>query len=145
MIIGGPNERTDYHINTTPEWFYQYKGEMTLRVVDEGVFRDIPIKEGESFLLPANVPHSPVRFRNTVGIVVEQDRPKTVEDHMRWYCSKCQAICYEAGFHMADLGTQVKAGIEHFDSDINAKTCSSCGHVNQSRPEVPLKDPNVKA
>lgn len=135
MIIGGPNERTDYHINTTPEWFYQYKGTITLKVVDEGEFRDIEIGQNESFLLPANTPHSPVRYKDTVGIVVEQDRPEGVKDKMRWYCSKCGAQVYEGEFRCDDLGSQVKDTIDRFDSDINARTCKKCGHVNKSYPE----------
>lgn len=134
MIVGGPNERTDYHINQTPEWFYQYKGDMLLKVVDEGVFRDIPIKAGESFLLPGNTPHSPVRFANTVGIVLEQDRPEGVLDQMRWYCKNCKEICHNASFYCTDLGTQVKAAIDEFDASLELRTCKHCGTVNQSRP-----------
>lgn len=143
MIIGGPNQRTDYHVNTTPEWFYQYKGGITLKVVDEGKFRDIPIMENESFLLPANVPHSPVRYTDTIGIVVEQDRPKGILDKMRWYCHKCGNPLFEGSFRCDDLGTQVKDTIDKFDSDPSARTCKKCGYVNPSRPETPTdKMPN---
>lgn len=135
MIVGGPNERTDYHVNQTPEYFYQYKGAMTLRVVDDGEFRDVTIGEGESFLLPGNTPHNPVRYANTVGIVVEQDRPDGVNDQIRWYCSNCKEIVHNLTFYCSDLGTQVKDAILSFDADVEARTCKKCGTLNYSKPQ----------
>lgn len=133
MIVGGPNERSDYHINQTPEYFYQFKGTMCLKVVDDGEFKDIFINEGDSFLLPPNVPHNPCRYENTIGIVVEQDRPAGVNDKVRWYCQKCQTVIHEVEFYLTDLGTQIKEAIVKFDADLDARTCKNCGTVNSSR------------
>lgn len=140
MIIGGPNERTDYHINSTPEWFHQKKGHMTLKIVDESLegdfrFKDITINEGDSFLLPPNVPHNPVRYKDTIGIVVEQDRPDGSHDKLRWYCHKCKEIVCELSFEMKDLGTQVKNGILEFENDLEKRTCKHCGSLNYSKPQ----------
>jgi 3-hydroxyanthranilate 3,4-dioxygenase len=135
MIVGGPNERTDYHINQTPEYFHQLKGKMCLKVIDDGEFRDIIIEEGDSFLLPGNTPHSPVRFADTVGLVVEQDRPQGVNDQMRWYCSNCKNVVHNASFYCSDLGTQVKEAIEKFEASTELRTCKNCGTLNYSRPQ----------
>lgn len=135
MIVGGPNERTDYHVNQTPEYFHQFKGHMCLRVVDDGEFKDIIINEGDSFLLPGNTPHNPVRFADTIGLVVEQDRPKDVLDKLRWYCSNCKQIVHEIEFYCYDLGTQVKEAIVSFDKDIEARTCNTCKTLNYSKPQ----------
>jgi len=143
QIVGGPNARTDYHINETPEWFYQYKGAMMLKVVDDGAFRDIVIRQGDMFLLPANTPHNPVRFADTVGVVLEQKRPAASIDRMRWYCQKCRAIVHEAAFHCTDLGTQIKTAVETFKSDDGLRTCKACGELADWCPKPgSIKDPN---
>lgn len=134
MIVGGPNARTDYHINQTPEYFYMFKGTMCLKVVDEGKFRDIFIKEGESFLLPPNTPHNPTRFENTIGLVVEQDRPEGMNDKVRWYCRECREPIHEVEFYCYDLGTQIKEAIVEFDANTEARTCKKCGTLNYSHP-----------
>ncbi|PSN63457.1 3-hydroxyanthranilate 3,4-dioxygenase [Corynespora cassiicola Philippines] len=135
MIVGGPNERTDYHINETAEWFYQYKGDMLLKVVDEGQFRDIHIREGEMFLLPPDTPHNPVRFANTVGIVLEQYRPEGSLDRLRWYCQNCKEQVHEASFHCTDLGTQIKDAVNNFKADKELRTCKNCGTLCDTAPQ----------
>lgn len=134
MIVGGPNARTDYHINSTPEFFYQYKGRMLLKTVQNNEFHDIFINEGELFLLPGNVPHNPVRFQDTVGIVIEQPRPENSVDVLRWYCQSCGEKVHEASFHCTDLGTQIKAAVNAFKEDAKARKCANCGTVCDVAP-----------
>ena len=84
MVVGGPNSRKDYHVDIEEEFFYQIKGDMLLKTMDNGKSRDIHIKEGEIFLLPANTPHSPQRFENSVGLVVEKTRKSDELDGFQW-------------------------------------------------------------
>lgn len=145
QIVGGPNARTDYHINTTPEWFYQYKGAMMLKVVDDGEFKDIIIREGDMFLLPGNTPHNPVRFADTVGLVLEQRRAPGSLDRMRWYCAECQTIVHEAAFHCTDLGTQIKAAVNDFKASEDKRTCGKCGALAEAAPKSgSIRDPNLE-
>jgi len=143
QVVGGPNARTDYHINQTPEWFYQYKGAMILKVVDGVVFRDIIIREGDMFLLPPNTPHNPVRFADTVGVVLEQKRPEDSIDRMRWYCQGCKEVVHEAAFHCTDLGTQIKEAVEAFKTSNDLRTCKNCGEAADWCPKPgSIQDPN---
>ena len=136
MIVGGPNARTDYHVNETPEFFYQYKGRMLLKTVQDGAFKDVYINEGELFLLPANTPHNPVRFADTVGVVIEQPRPAESLDRLRWYCQNCHELVHEASFHCTDLGTQLKAAVNQFKSDKEARKCKHCGTTCDVAPNA---------
>jgi 3-hydroxyanthranilate 3,4-dioxygenase len=118
---------------------------MLLKVVDDGNFRDIIINEGSMFLLPANTPHNPVRFADTVGVVLEQRRPAASIDRMRWYCAQpdCRAIVHEAAFHCTDLGTQIKAAVEAFRESEADRTCSKCGTLaDWAPPPGSIPDPN---
>ena len=150
QIVGGPNARTDYHINETAEWFYQYKGAMMLKVVENHTtpspeFRDIIIREGDMFLLPPNTPHNPVRFANTVGIVLEQKRPEGSLDRLRWYCKSCGEVVDEAGFHCTDLGSQIKEAVNEFKESEIRRKCGKCGTMAESAPgEGEIKDPNLE-
>ncbi|KAG8744640.1 3-hydroxyanthranilic acid dioxygenase [Ceratobasidium sp. 414] len=133
MVVGGPNERNDYHVNETEEWFYQLRGGMLLRVVDGTEFKDIRIEEGELFLLPGNTPHGPVRFADTVGIVIERVRPPGAIDRLRWYCRSeahdSPTVIREDAFHCTDLGTQLKPLIDKWMSDSSMRICGACGEV----------------
>jgi 3-hydroxyanthranilate 3,4-dioxygenase len=131
MVVGGPNQRKDFHIEEGEEFFYQIEGDITLRVMEDGKPRDIPIREGEIFLLPAGVPHSPQRPAGTVGMVIERRRRESEDDHLRWYCDKCGDILFDSQFHLVDLGKQLKPIIEEFYSREDLRTCKKCGTVMQ--------------
>lgn len=129
MIVGGPNRRKDFHIEDGEEFFYQIEGDITLRIIENGRPRDVTIREGEVFLLPAGVPHSPQRPADTVGMVIERVRRPDEKDHLRWYCEGCGEVLHDEEFHCQDLGTQLKPIIETFYADASLRTCDKCGAV----------------
>lgn len=129
MVVGGPNKRKDFHYNETEEFFYQLEGDMLLKIVEEGKVVDIPIKEGEIFLLPAGTPHSPRRFENTVGLVMEVTRPKDVNDGFQWYCENCGNKLYEEKMRVDDIVKDLPGVMEKFYSNIELRTCKKCGTV----------------
>ena len=126
MVVGGPNIRKDYHIDEGEEFFYQLEGDMILRVMKNGKPKDISIQEGEIFLLPPKVPHSPQRFKNTVGLVVERQRNIDELDGFQWYCDKCHEILYEKYFHLTDIVKQLPPLFTSFWENKNARTCGTC-------------------
>jgi len=129
MVVGGPNQRSDYHINPGPELFFQVEGDIVLKIIDDGQPRDVPIRQGELFLLPAGVPHSPQRAAGTVGLVVEVPKFARGTHHLRWYCRQCNNVLHDAAFEPVDLGKQIKAMIEEFKADAALRTCKKCGAV----------------
>ncbi|SVA19593.1 uncharacterized protein METZ01_LOCUS72447, partial [marine metagenome] len=87
MVVGGPNQRVDFHDDPAEEFFYQFAGDMVLKVAENGNIYDIPIREGEVFFLPAHVRHSPQRpVANSIGLVVEGARHSGMKDGFEWFC-----------------------------------------------------------
>ena len=126
MVVGGPNTRKDYHIDEGEEFFYQLEGGMVLRIMEDAKPRDIQINEGEIFLLPPKVPHSPQRFENTVGLVVERKRQEGELDAFQWYCDECNALLYEEYLQLKDIVRQLPPIFEGFWNNDDARSCKSC-------------------
>ena len=129
MVVGGPNSRKDYHVDPVEEFFYQIEGDMVLKVIENNRRIDIPIKEGEIFLLPKNIPHSPQRYKDTVGLVIEYKREDGDLDSFQWYCDQCDALLYEVTLDLEDIVTQLPPLFETYWNDIAARTCKLCGSV----------------
>ncbi len=130
MIVGGPNQRTDYHIEDGPEFFYQLEGEMVLRIQEEGAVRDIPIRAGDMFYLPPNIPHSPQRMAGSIGLVIERKRLAHELDGLIWFCQQCNSKLYQEFFHLTDIENQFNAVFERFYTALAHRTCDACGHLN---------------
>ena len=115
MIVGGPNIRKDYHINQGEELFYMLRGDMCLKIMEQGQPKDVHIKEGEIFNLPASIPHSPQRFPDTIGLVIERMRPTAQLDGLRYYVDDTnEKTLWQRYFHSTDLGKELKPLIEGF-------------------------------
>ena len=126
MVVGGPNIRKDYHIDEGEEFFYQLEGKMILRIMEDGMPRDVEINEGEIFLLPPRVPHSPQRFKNSVGLVIERKRHENELDGFQWYCDECNSLLYEKFIPLTDIVAQLPPLFNAFWKNENARNCNEC-------------------
>jgi len=128
MVVGGPNSRTDYHWDPGEEFFYQLEGDMLLRTVQDGKIVEIPIREGEMLLLPPAVPHSPQRYADTVGMVIERRRRPEERDGFMWFCAACGHKLYEEFLHVSDIVAQLPPVFDRFYGDPAHLRCDACGH-----------------
>ena len=133
MVVGGPNSRKDYHVDPVEEFFYQIEGDMILKIIEDGNQVDINIMEGEIFLLPKNIPHSPQRFKNTVGLVVEYKRAEGEMDAFQWYCDNCGNLLHEEKLQLENIVSQLPPLFNNYWNNIDSRTCSNCGET-QDQP-----------
>ena len=134
MIVGGPNARKDYHYNETEELFYQLEGDINVRIQEEGKAVDIPIKEGEMFLLPAKIPHSPMRSAGSIGLVIERKRGKGFTDGLIWFCDKCNRKLHGTFFELYDVEKDFQPRFREYYASKELRTCDNCSHEMETDP-----------
>ena len=133
-VVGGPNARTDYHDDPLEEFFYQLRGDMTLRLMEDGRPRDLPIREGEIFLLPPHLRHSPQRpIPGSIGLVIERHRPAGMLDGFEWYCLVCSARVHRVEVQLQSLVDDLPPLFDDFYGSQAKRRCRSCGAVHPGR------------
>ena len=136
-VVGGPNNRRDYHDDPTEEFFYQLKGDIFLRLIETAGKApiEVPIKEGEIFLLPKHMRHSPQRLQpGTIGVVVEMPRPEGAMDGFEWYCPNCYQLVHRAEAKLKSIVRDLPPLFETFYGSEVLRKCMHCGTIHPGRP-----------
>ncbi|MFF4416461.1 3-hydroxyanthranilate 3,4-dioxygenase [Streptosporangium sp. NPDC001559] len=134
MVVGGPNARTDFHVDPYEELFYQVRGNMHINVMTEDGPETVHVKEGQMWLLPPNLPHSPQRpEEGSVGFLVERIRPEGVLEKFRWYCQDCDAVVHEVELQVRDIVSDLPPIFQAFYDDEKARTCGNCGALHPGK------------
>ena len=107
---------------------------MLLKIIQDGKKMDITIKEGEIFLLPKCIPHSPQRYENTIGLVIEYKRSDGELDAFQWYCDCCDNLLYEVTLDLEDIVSQLPPLFKSYWNNLDARTCSVCNEI-QNPPD----------
>lgn len=138
QVVGGPNQRVDFHDDPVEEFFYQLKGDMILKVVVDGRIEDVRIREGDVFMLPAHVRHSPQRpVAGSVGLVVEGARAPDAKDGFEWFCFACGGLVHRIEVAVKNIVTDLPPLYTAFYADEKARTCPSCGTVHPGKQPPP--------
>jgi 3-hydroxyanthranilate 3,4-dioxygenase len=138
MILRGPNTRLDFHIEPGDEFFYQVEGDMELHLKPERERRQVvKIKEGEIFVCPGGLAHSPRRFENTWGLVIERKRRPEEKEEFAWFCEKCDELVLSRVMGQGNIPAQVSEVYQEFNDKEKLRTCRACGYVF---PQTPMAE-----
>jgi len=138
LILSGPNARLDFHIEPGEEFFYQIHGDIELHIKPENERRQVVrIREGEIFLCPGGLAHSPRRGEGSWGLVLERKRKPDEEEGFLWFCEKCDEQVLSRTMTQGDIASQVTKIYRDFNADPALRRCKSCGYVF---PETPVAE-----
>jgi 3-hydroxyanthranilate 3,4-dioxygenase len=134
QVVGGPNQRTDYHFDPYEEWFYQYRGNMHVDIQTADGPQRIDIREGEMWLLPGNVFHSPQRPEpGSIGIVIERIREEGTLEKFAWFCPNCNTKVHEVELQVRDIVEDLPPVFRDFYESEAGRTCPNCGTVHPGK------------
>jgi 3-hydroxyanthranilate 3,4-dioxygenase len=127
QVVGGPNQRTDFHVDPYEEWFHQIKGDMHIDVITDEGPQTVHVREGETWLLPGYVPHSPQRPQaGSIGLVIERIREEGTLEKFQWYCAECGGLVHEVELQVRDIVADLPPVFTAFYADEKARTCGMC-------------------
>jgi 3-hydroxyanthranilate 3,4-dioxygenase len=134
-VVGGPNGRTDFHDDPLEEFFWQFRGNAHLLLMRDGCFERVDLREGDMFLLPAHVRHSPQRPEaGSLCLVVERARPPGLIDGFEWYCAACAGLVHRAEVQLQSLVEDLPRTYAGFyDLPDAARRCPACGTLHPGR------------
>lgn len=134
MVVGGPNQRTDFHVDPYEEFFYQVQGNMHVKTMVDGRPQDVHIREGEMWVLPGYRPHSPQRpEEGSIGLVIERVRKEGELEKFQWYCFECHQLVHEVELQVRDIVTDLPPVFNAFYEDEQARTCDNCGALHPGK------------
>ena len=144
-VVGGPNHRTDFHDDPLEEFFYQFKGNAYLNIMNNGKLERVDLKEGDIFLLPPHVRHSPQRPEAvSLCLVIERQRPAGALDGFDWYCLECKHLVHRIEVQLKSIVDDLPPLFERFYKDASLRVCPQCGsvhpgkHAHGTKPLAPL-------
>lgn len=134
-VVGGPNQRSDFHDDPFEEYFHQFRGTAWLLLWDRGRFERVTLNEGDTFLLPAHVRHSPQRPQaGSLCTVIERARPAGDKDGFEWICAQCAAVVRRDEIQLQSIVTDLpKVFNEFYATPESERACPSCGEVHSGR------------
>lgn len=134
-VVGGPNERSDFHDDPVEEFFYQFKGNAYLLIWDRGRYERVDLREGDMFLMAPHTLHSPQRPEaDSRCLVIERQRPPGEPDALQWSCAKCGAVVKRYEMQLESIVADLPPVYERFYSTGEAeRRCMECGEIHPGR------------
>lgn len=134
-VVGGPNRRTDFHDDPLEEFFYQFKGNSYINMWDRGRYERVELHEGDMFLQPPHMLHSPQRPEaGSLCMVIERARPAGLIDGLQWSCARCGTVVRRYEFQLCDIEKDFPPVYERFYATSDEeRRCPQCGEVHPGR------------